>query len=450
MKEDNYPRILLISDAAWADNNNIGNTFTNLFKGWPRDKLAMIYARPNLPNTEVCNNFFQISEVRLIKRIVDKRIKVGKKIDLSKKDTLHNQNAIIKKEEKKGNKLYHIFLKYRFNLFLSAREVLWKIVNWKTQELDDFIMEFNPQIVLSLADSSVYMNRIQQYVADVSRAKSIIYFVDDVYLTKRFSISPIFWINKNFIRKNIRKTVELCDLVFTIIQKQKEEYDNYFNINSKIINKGGEFLGESPPKARMNTPLKFVYTGNITSGRWETLVKIGKTLDKINENGTKAILNIYSQNHLYRKINEAFKNIKSINFMGSIPSTEVKEIQENADVLIHVESLKLKEKLQTRLSFSTKLVDYFERGKCILAVGWSEAASIDYLKKNNAAIVIDENDKIEEILDDLINNPILIKDCGDQAWEFGKKNHSIDKIQKELYEDLKSLVKEDKNDSITD
>ena len=60
MNEDNYPKILLISDAAWADNNNIGNTFTNLFKGWPKDKLAMIYARPNLPNTEVCNNFFQI------------------------------------------------------------------------------------------------------------------------------------------------------------------------------------------------------------------------------------------------------------------------------------------------------------------------------------------------------------------------------------------------------
>lgn len=442
MNEDNYPKILLISDAAWADNNNIGNTFTNLFKGWPKDKLAMIYARPNLPNTEVCNNFFQISETRLIKRIINKKIKVGKKLDLSEINTSHNENSSDRKEEEKGKKIYSIFLKYRFRIFLSAREILWKSINWKTKELEDFIKEYNPQIILSLADSSIYMNDIHQYVTEFSQAKSILYFVDDVYSTKQFNISPLFWINKSFIRKSIKKSVELCDLVFTIIQKQKEEYDNYFNINSKIINKGGEFLGEFPPKARLNTPLKFVYTGNITSGRWETLVKIGETLDKINENGTKAILNIYSQNPLYKKVNEAFNNTKNINFMGSIPSTKVREIQENADLLIHVESLKLKEKLQTRLSFSTKLVDYFERGKCILAVGWSEAASIDYLKKNNAAIVIDEIDKIEETLNNLINNPILIKDYGDKAWEFGKKNHSIQNIQESLLLYFEQLIEE--------
>ena len=55
-----YPRLLLISDATWADDNNIGNTFINLFRDWPKENIAMIYARPDLPKTKACSNFFQI------------------------------------------------------------------------------------------------------------------------------------------------------------------------------------------------------------------------------------------------------------------------------------------------------------------------------------------------------------------------------------------------------
>ena len=63
MNNNEHPRVLIISDATWADENNIGNTFSNLFEDWPKDKIAMIYARPDLPNTVVCDNFFQISEM---------------------------------------------------------------------------------------------------------------------------------------------------------------------------------------------------------------------------------------------------------------------------------------------------------------------------------------------------------------------------------------------------
>src|SRR5699024_5946421 len=100
---------------------NIGNTFSNLFKNWPKDKIAMIYARPNLPNTNVCDNFFQISEGRLIKRLFNPNIKTGKKIYNSK----FRESEI--REEEVGKNIYSFFLKRRWNIFLLAREILWKI-----------------------------------------------------------------------------------------------------------------------------------------------------------------------------------------------------------------------------------------------------------------------------------------------------------------------------------
>lgn len=447
MNNNEYPRVLILSDATWADDNNIGNTFSNLFLGWPKDKIAMIYARPNLPDTIVCDKFFQISETRLIKKLFNSSIKTGMALNISKENNSIKYNEKLQKDEQAGKKLYNFFLKYRWSIFLSAREILWGISNWKTADLNKFIDDFNPEIILSLGDSSIYMNNIQQYVIKRTNAKSIIYFVDDVYSNKRFNLSPIFWINRQISRKGIRKTVSMCDLVYAIIDKQKKDYDRLFQVNSKILNKGGDFSDRPKLEDGISKPIKLIYTGNITSGRWQTLVKIGEALDRINKSHTKATLLIYTKNQLYGKIYKAFQGIKSIEFKGSIDANQVKEVQNRGDILVHVESMKLKEKLETRLSFSTKLVDYFERGKCILAVGWSEAASISYLRENAAAIVIDNTEDIEFVLNEVLNNQARITEYAIQSWELGRRNHQIEIIRDNFYNTLKILVKEDYNEN---
>lgn len=446
MNLDNSPKILIVSDATWADDNNIGNTFSNLFKDWPKNNIGMIYTRSDMHNTSVCDTFFQISEIRLIKRFFSSHIKTGNKIDIVDLENSDIKKKL-KKDEEAGKILYRFFLKHRWNIFLTGRELLWKIGDWKTKELDEFIDEFNPDIVLSLACPGMYMNRLQQYIIKRSKAKSIIYFVDDVYSNKRFNLSPIFWFNRQITRKGIRKTVSMCDLVYTIIDKQKKEYDSFFDVNSKILNKGGDFSESLNFKNDDSKPIKLIYTGNITSGRWETLVKIGEALDKINKSYTKATLSIYTKNQLHGKIDKAFKEIKSIEFKGSIDANQVKEVQNRGDILVHVESMKLKEKLETRLSFSTKLVDYFERGKCILAVGWKEAASISYLKENTAAIVIDNIEDIELVLNEVLNNQARITEYAIQSWELGRRNHQIEIIRDNFYNTLKILVKEDYNEN---
>lgn len=444
MNLDNNPKVLIVSDATWADDNNIGNTFSNLFKDWPKNKIGMIYTRSDMHNTSVCDTYFQISESRLIKRFFSSDIKTGKKIDIIDLENSDTKKKLIKDEEV-GKKLYRFFLKHRWNIFLTGRELLWKIGDWKTKELDEFIDEFNPEIVLSLACPGMYMNRLQQYIINRSKAKSIIYFVDDVYSNKRFNLSPIFWINRQISRQGIRKTVSMCDLVYTIIDKQKKEYDSFFDVNSKILNKGEAFSDKPKHKNDISKPIKLIYTGNITSGRWKTLVKIGEALDRINKNHTKAKLEIYTKNQLYGKIDKAFQEIKSLEFMGSINANQVKETQNNADILVHVESMQLKEKLETRLSFSTKIVDYFERGKCILAVGDKESASIEYLKRNNAAVVVDNLENLEKELYKLCSTPETILEYGKNAYELGSRNHDINKTKNQLkwdFSQLKTQLKE--------
>ena len=222
-------------------------------------------------------------------------------------------------------------------------------------------------------------------------------------------------------RRALSRTVRASDLIYTIVDEQKKEYDRMLNVNSKILTKGGNFEGKPPLYKEITLPLKFVYTGNIYAGRWESLVAIGRALDEINKTSKKGELFIYSKNELTPRMQKCVAEIKSVNFMGSISPKEVHTTQKDADVLVHVEAFNLRDKLSTRLSFSTKLVDYFSMGKCILAVGWGESASIKYLEDNDIAVVVDEYNKLNEVLERLLNQNELVRQYGVRAWEFGKR-----------------------------
>ena len=72
---DNYPKVLAISLSTWRKDSGI-HTQTDLFKYWNPEKVAQIYTRSDLPDTPVCNKFFQISENAVIKSVLIRK-KVG-------------------------------------------------------------------------------------------------------------------------------------------------------------------------------------------------------------------------------------------------------------------------------------------------------------------------------------------------------------------------------------
>ena len=41
--------------------NGTGITLCNLFQGWPRDRIAMIYGGDVQPSTEICDNYFELT-----------------------------------------------------------------------------------------------------------------------------------------------------------------------------------------------------------------------------------------------------------------------------------------------------------------------------------------------------------------------------------------------------
>ncbi|MBB2183435.1 hypothetical protein H0486_11145 [Lachnospiraceae bacterium MD1] len=423
-------RILVVSCNPWRKDNSIGNTYTNLFNGMEDIEIAHICCGGGTPDVDFVKYHLHISERNILKNLINPKHKCCRIITSSNQD----MRALDKRK-----KAVDFMRSHRLQLFFLLRDLIWSFKNWICDDLKDFVDQFNPDIIFAHFLDRGYLNEMLFFLKEYTKVPVVVYAWDDVYTLKQFSLSPIFWINRFLQRKKLRKLSELSSLMYVISEKQRMEYSRLFGRSCRILYKGYDFE-EQPTYEIKNQPVKLVYSGNIGTGRYKTLALIGSALHEINRDGIKAVLYIYTSTPLNLKMRRLLDYPESIHRMKSVPSEEIAAIQQEADILIHVEGFDLKQRFKVRLSFSTKLVDYFYSGRCIFAVGNKDIASIEYLSKNHGAVIAYKKSEIIRKLSRLINSPSLRKKYAKQSWECGWRNHQRKHIQSTLENDLKTLL----------
>lgn len=81
-----------------------------------------------------------------------------------------------------------------------------------------------------------------------------------------------------------------------------------------------------------------------------------------------------------------------------------------------------------RLSFSTKLTDYFSSGNAILAIGSKSTAPMKYLLENKAALIAENKSEILEVLQQIICNFDLLEKVAKNAYDCGVRNYNPKQI----------------------
>ena len=431
------PKVLVISRDSWNDTNNSGNTLSNLFQYWESDKIANLYFRDEIPNNKICTQYFKISESLLVRKILRKTKVAGLKFEKRLDETREVDDEI--EYQQKEKKLYDFFRNNRWYIFLWARELLWFIGKWKSKELNAFLKEFSPDIIYSPSYDSFYMHTVLYYVQKKTKAKVIYFHCDDLVTYRQYSLSPWYWVNRFILRKYMNKSIKMVSLNYCIIDEQARVYSKIYHSEFKLLYKTGSFR-VYPSVKKAILPINIVFTGNIIYGRIKSILMLSEVLSMINRDEQKIKLHIYTANLIDDTTRVKLESNKAVMLMGKVPYEEIPEILSNSDVLLHVESFEKQQMLSTSLSFSTKLVDYFEAAKPILAIGWKHSASINYLKENEIGVTVSNKEQLHSELLKLINNTNLLEEYSKKVWNFGNLNHNKKKVLKNFESDLIYLL----------
>lgn len=429
----NYPRVLVTSIDVWNSESG-SDTFTNLLSGYKSSKVANIYFRSGIPTSKAAENYFYISENDVIRSIFNKKIRTGKKVEVLCSQRLKNE---IDKDSRIQGRRLSFFRRHRNWAFLIARELLWKIGNWNSMELNLFIEEFDPEILFCPIEGYIHFNRINEHIINKRKIPLITYIWDD-----NFSYRNCQGIGERiyrlFLHKGVNKLLRLSDQVFVISKKMQEEIKAEFNIDAEILTKGAIHSFDTIPMNKNKFPIEIVYTGKLVYGRLDSLIEVCKIVNEMNKERDTICLKIYSGTQL---TDNELKYIsgKGIQFCGSVSQDQISDIQKKADVLLMLEALNGKHKYDARLSFSTKVVDYLAQGKCIVAVAPNDIASTEYLKNYDAALCASSENEIYEVLE-MITKDSVREYYSKQALKLVKSNHDLGLIQKKLYRSF-SIIK---------
>lgn len=190
------------------------------------------------------------------------------------------------------------------------------------------------------------------------------------------------------------------------------------------------------------------YIGNLSCGRYQSLIEMGKALSEMQDERLPKFIDVYSGTKEV-KCTEPLRNASGINFCGEIPAESVLEVMANSLAVIHTESFEPKMTNLVRFSVSTKIAESLMYGPCLIAYGPEGIASIDYLKENNAAYVISRPEDLEKGLEKILTNKELREQIVRNARALALKNHNADVNPRKVRKWLQEVVDKSQNESST-
>lgn len=435
MSQD-LPKVLILSRGVWDDTKGTSSTLTNLFEDYDSDKLAHLYIETIAPNTKCCHRFFQISEFSLIHKFYKWRTKTGHAFDTQSQTQAVTDDKVAEQELS----TMQYVRGHRSIWFSFAREILWGLNGWKSKELKQFVMDFNPDVIWMDGSPLPLMNRLYNYVLKIAKKPAVIFMQDDVYTYESCGKSLLEIIRKHHLRKTVKRVVKQCDDMFVASPKMKKEYDAIFGFDSTFLAKSVK-LDKLPQIHReVHTPIRLVYLGQVIYGRIYSLISIAEALRKINADGIKMQLFVYTNNQLSDEEKKRLLVKDSVFLMPPVPYSEVPRVMAENDVVVFVESFEPAFCKVARLSFSTKICDYLSSGNCVFAVGPADIAPMEYFKNEDAAIVANSREEIERKLLRFLDQQVVVHYI-EESRKCVLNNHDRKKMDAKVYGKLIELAK---------
>ena len=423
--------ILLFSEAAWDDKNAFGNTVSNFFAGeiWKEDNFSDFYVRSKNPDNKVEVEYYNLSAIDIIKGITKFKIK-GRRFS---SDSILTDSVFSNEQSESENKSIKLIHKRKNHFVYFVHECIWMSRLWLNGSFKQFINDVKPDILFAFAQSPFILWPLISYLKKNTGCKVVLLVADDTY--NIYDTYPFY--RRFYSKKLLEKCLLNSDKLYAISDEMTELYSNHFNREISTLYKGCDL--SLPPIKHLNSPLKIVYAGNLYYGRDNILSRVAKAIEEINKDTCRVKLEIYTGANITNEIEKKLNIPNCSEIMGLRSYDKIKKILHEADIVLHVESFEEETINTVRYSLSTKIIDCLQSGSQVLGIGPNGIASINYLKKVDGAVVIDNEKDIMKKLEELISDSQMLERIN-KTRKYALSHHEINNIQNNLRNDLKSLL----------
>ena len=423
--------ILILTETPFRTDTNSGKTLSTMFQDITPNVLAQLYFNPQTPNIKMCHTFYSVHEKQLLASCFGLRRQVCGGEVAPQTETYHPPETNPIRFTKKKDKIPILFL----------REGLWSLSHWKNNTLKKWTDKVAPSCIFTILSDKPQTAKTACWLAKRYHCPIIIFVTDDYYHDPFNSNDPLrklyFFMRQHAIAKMFRSASHMIGCS----EAASAYFEKKFEIPATTVftPSGKEYFQLPLHSQEQGAPLRLRFFGNVSLERWKVLRKLGQVLQELNNNGTNAILEVYS-NVEDPEILQSLQIENGCVFKGWVSGASYLELLQSADIAVHVESFSEAMIRRTWMSVSTKIADYLGAGKCILAVGPRNVASIQHLEK--AAFVISDLQSLKLKMQELLMDSEGRAHLQCQARALALAEHNIERIPSQVKNLIKYVEKE--------
>ena len=408
------PRILVISHNVFSKSTAMGKTMSSMLSCVPPENLAQLYFHSEVPTTDVCKNYFRITDQNVLNSIVTRRTNYT----VFGEQDIRSDVSSPRTDKGAVAKIYQLSRR-RTPWIYNARNLMWKMGKWNSEALIKWLKDFSPDVIFFASGDYAFSYQVTYSISVMLQIPVIIWCCDDYYFSKRGMNTP----GGRYCHRNLMKWVsrisDRTKSVVVISDRMKRDY-------SEIFSQPIYTIRISASKNQTALPVEcrsgIVYVGSLGINRITPLLELGRQLKTASISGFECI-DVYSGDRNEHTISLLTED-NGLRFHGSASAEKVPEILGAAKYVLHVEAFDENSKGRTGYSLSTKIGECLQSGACIIAYGPSDISSIEYLRESRAAVVLSDAEELPAVLQKMNGRTYEYLKYVNCAYELAESNHN--------------------------
>lgn len=404
------PRLLLINEVPFGNHTGYGVTITNLFRGWPRERLAEIY--------------------RMIDYEPD--MSVG----------MYHLPLFDTSRDPEGRELGEGLKKVKYPLQLRAGMFDVHEHDVNIRRALKWVKPFRPDVIFT----SPVTYATSRFAVEMSRKLGIPYvthIMDDWLAHWEAGIRPANADEREPARQLKRN--ELTRRLFAgaserqvisrmMADSYQQRYGHRFEVVHNAIDLAHWDLG--PRDYERQGPFRILYTGAIWWNiQMPTLRIFGEVIDELANQGHNIRLEIYTHPNFEKQYAAQIARPPHVEFKGLVPYEKMPRLMREADALLVPVTFDEDLLVYARYSMPTKVPEYMISGTPVILYGPPDAAPVDYALREQWGYPITEPDRenLKQRLIELMNSRQAREAAGRPARLLARKRHDLRTVREDFW-----------------
>lgn len=421
---DGFPRVLFVTPHAFNKTTGTGITFTNLFAGWPKDRIATVHDDSFPPSDDICERYFRLTSAEIRRR----------DFGLSALLYRHRRAGSYSPEAPASA----CSTTPRGSLKVRARQAIFgdgfPQTGVLTPQLAAWIEAFQPDLVFTILGGIGIMELVGR-IQDRFGVPLVVHFMDD-WMSAQFRSGLFAPFQRrrmeNLVGHLVERAAVRLGICEAMCQAFEARYAQPFVAVQNTVDVG-QWSRRIFEVCRMHDPVRVVYAGSvIANAQLHGLADCCEAVARLAAGGRRIVLDIFSPESLiapYRPYLEIHPVIRihppltdDDHFFGTLHEADILLMPSNFDA----ETIRF-----IRYSMPTRVPAYLASGTPILVYGSPETAQVRYAQQAGWGLVVERPgvDLVVNALVTLIDRPEVRRRIHDDA-SIAAGAHDIRSVRK--------------------